>query len=740
MVSTSIAYVNQCGASPAEWEHFADTLALRADMLPVVSDLAVPLGQTKITGLDGKTPTVIENGKARGLAGWPARITTAAEVARWARDGRHGIGLIGRQVKAFDIDIDDETVAGAVRDMLELTLGVMPCRGRPGTGKKLLMFRLAEPMPKRVITTAHGIVELLGDRQQFLLVGQHKSGTRYTWEGGLPSDIPTLTREEVDAAWQALVETFGTAETKARAAYVMRSPVECDGVDRERDLVIEHWEGLHGEDPQGRIEGRCPFEGEHSPGGAEFAMYFPAAVKGQGHSGFKCLHAHCSERTVFDFLRAIGVEAEVTVDEFDAVPPQTVVTTAGVVVEVQPLPAFERDKKNGRAEATRNNLDTALLHPSVSGWRLRFDRFLGRVMLAPDSTEEWRALDDNDYTRIARHLESGELRFKHIPVELIRAAIDDVAERHSFDSAQVWLATQEWDGVERCETFLTDYLGVEDTPYARSVSLYIWTALAGRVIEPGIKADMVPVLVGDQGVGKSTTIAALSPDPGFFGELNLALKDAELVRSMRGKLVLELGELRGMRVKEIDDLKQFIACRRDEFRDLYKRHMTVYPRRSLFIGSTNNETFLVDDTGARRWLPVTVPTRTQGEVASQVKAVARDCGQLWAEGARVFAQGGIQWQDAENLAKHEHGKFTHVDVWFEIIERWLAEPEFDGGAPRGAAGVTANELLLSALDVAKGAITDAARRRVTAVLRQLGYSEGRLRTADGKRPRVFRKT
>lgn len=488
-----------------------------------------------------------------------------------------------------------------------------------------------------------------------------------------------------------------------------------------------------GERSDGAVNVRCPRHELHgTDSGPTSATYFPAGVGGRSEGGFECRHSSCGKPSTTEFWAATGLDKlvkERVVAEFEP-----------VLSEVQPLPAFERDKKNGRAEATRNNLDTALLHPSVSGWRLRFDRFLGRVMLAPDSTEEWRALDDNDYTRIARHLESGELRFKHIPVELIRAAIDDVAERHSFDSAQVWLATQEWDGVERCETFLTDYLGVEDTPYARSVSLYIWTALAGRVIEPGIKADMVPVLVGDQGVGKSTTIAALSPDPGFFGELNLALKDAELVRSMRGKLVLELGELRGMRVKEIDDLKQFIACRRDEFRDLYKRHMTVYPRRSLFIGSTNNETFLVDDTGARRWLPVTVPTRTQGEVASQVKAVARDCGQLWAEGARVFAQGGIQWQDAENLAKHEHGKFTHVDVWFEIIERWLAEPEFDGGAPRGAAGVTANELLLSALDVAKGAITDAARRRVTAVLRQLGYSEGRLRTADGKRPRVFRKT
>lgn len=307
------------GATPADWAHWRG-LNLTADLLPVVSDTSVPLGATKIKQLDGKTPTVIENGKARGLAGWPTRVTTVAEVTRWTKDGRHGIGLIGRQVKAFDIDIDDETVASAVRGMLELTLGALPCRGRPGTGKKLLAFRLAEPVGKAVIKTPHGKVELLGDSQQFLLIGLHKSGTRYTWEGGLPAEIPTLTRDEVEAAWQALAETFGTSESKTRGPYVMRPPVECDGVDRERDLVVEHWDVDH-EDAKGRLHGLCPWWTDHTdPDPDEMGgMYIPAAVNGQGHSGFKCQHAHCEHRTVFDFTRAIGVEAEKTLDEFEIV-------------------------------------------------------------------------------------------------------------------------------------------------------------------------------------------------------------------------------------------------------------------------------------------------------------------------------------------------------------------------------------------------------------------------------------
>lgn len=334
------------GATAAEWAHW-QTLGLTADMLPVVSDLTVPISAvSRIGQLDGKTPTQINGaGDAVGMPGWSKRTTTAREVERWAKDGRHGIGLVGRQLKAFDIDIDDATAAGAVRDFIELTLGALPCRSRSNSGKCLLAFRMTEPMPKSRIVTAAGVIELLGERQQFLIAGTHKSGARYDWEGGLPTQIPELTRAEVDAAWQALAESFGTAESTAGDAYVMREPVHIEGVDLERDIVIKRWDVDH-EDPKGRLHGPCPWAVEHSEGGAEFAMYLPAAVKGQGHSGFKCLHAHCEGRTVFAFLRAIGVEAEKVRDEFEPVLPGHVAEmeqaeTTARAVRFKPTPWHE---------------------------------------------------------------------------------------------------------------------------------------------------------------------------------------------------------------------------------------------------------------------------------------------------------------------------------------------------------------------------------------------------------------
>lgn len=90
------------------------------------------------------------------------------------------------------------------------------------------------------------------------------------------------------------------------------------------------------------------------------------------------------------------------------------------------------------------------------------------------------------------------------------------ADEQPFDSAITWLNGLEWDGVPRIECFYHTHFGTADTPYTRAVSMYMWTALAGRVLEPGIKADMVPILVGPQGCGKSSGVEALSPDPAFL--------------------------------------------------------------------------------------------------------------------------------------------------------------------------------------------------------------------------------
>lgn len=387
------------------------------------------------------------------------------------------------------------------------------------------------------------------------------------------------------------------------------------------------------------------------------------------------------------------------------------------------LPAFKRDKK-GDILVTKNNMMQALTRPDICGFHLRHDTFRGEVMLAENGTEGWRSLKDTDYTEIPLRLERG--RFQNIPKELIRDGIAHVAESNSFDTAQHWLNGLPWDGVSRIERFLPDYFGAEDTPYTRATGLYLWTALAGRVVEPGVKCDMVPVAVGAQGMRKSTAVAALVPSDDFYIAIDLAGKDDELARLMRGKLVIELDELKGLGTRDSEHIKSLISRTYEEWIPKYREMNTRYHRRSVFFGTSNKDDFLADETGNRRWLPFRCGM-------CDPEAIARDREQLWAEAREMFKSHGVLHRDAEQLAKAEHESFVETDEWDNAVQDWLHAPDFKTGrTPHGREFLTSRDVLKEAFQIGDAQQTRAHIQRVKKVLVRLGYTYENKRIDHGR--------
>lgn len=495
-------------------------------------------------------------------------------------------------------------------------------------------------------------------------------------------------------------------------------------------LFAQGWVKSKGQD--GLLHVRCPWEHEHTTETVESSTsYLPAGVGGIDHGNFSCLHSHCAGRHVGHFEHAIGYVTE----DFEVIP------TDGSEPEL--LPVVERNPK-GKILATRNNL-VAILEGAghTAGARLGYDSFRERVMLAPAGSVRWRPFLDEDYTALSKQLESGRNGFVHISADLLREIVRYVAHEQAFDSARQWLEGLQWDGVPRVDAFLANHFGVAATPYTRAVARYLWSALAGRCLQPGIKADMVPVLAGPQGAGKSSIVAALAPTPEAFLELDLGQSEYDQARQMCGKLVVEFGELRGLRAREQEALKAFIVRRIDSWIPKYQECERQYPRRSVFIGTTNSTEFLVDETGHRRWLPVETPARSQAEVSAAVAAVVRDRDQLWAEGAVIFAEGGVQWAEAETLARAEVGKFEAIDAWTGAVHAWLNEEDFPEGddAPgrRCDRPFTSSSVLAGAIRLPLDKVTDAHRKRITSVLRGLGYTSER-RQVDGARNIYFFRT
>ena len=718
------------GATRADWNHFSSRLGLTADLLPVVSNPDAKIHPASAMKDLGKTPSRYNDGMVVGIGKWTSMQATPAQVEAWSSEPDYGICLQTRRVRAIDIDIADSARAAEVEELIGYGCGVLPKRFRSNSGKCLLVFDMPGEFSKRVIKTPHGIIEFLATGQQFIAAGTHPSGVRYEWAGGMPSAVPALTPAEFEVLWQALQDLFGVeggSSTGKAAAALVRPRSVVDVADPMVGWLDENgW--VTGWAQDGRVDVRCPWaDGHSSDTGPSSTSYYPAGVGGFAQGHFKCLHASCAGRTDGDFVQATGYGAS----EFEVLP---------AAPESELLPAFARDKA-GKIKPLRGNLELALTRSDLCGLQIRKDTFRGEIMLAPNGTEAWRSITDSDYTDLCKRMEFGHTGFGHIPKDLIREMVNNVAEHNQFDSAQHWLNGLAWDGVPRVEKFLSKHLGAADTPYTRAVGRYLFSALAGRVLQPGVKADMVPVLVGPQGAGKSTVVAALAPSPDAFLELDLGKADDDQAREMRGVLMVELGELKGLRVKEQAALKSFISRPTDTWVEKYKEHAIRYSRRSVFMGTTNSQEFLSDDTGNRRWLPVEVAGHTTVEaVGAAGAAVARDRDQLWAEGAVMFKQSGIAWQEAERLARAEHAKFETVEPWAAAIGGWLSSNDmFDEGQPRrGDVPFTTEEVLIGAVRIDLKAITDVSRKRVAAVLRRLGFVDHRQQVGKERATRWHR--
>ncbi|TQD17689.1 replication protein [Enterobacter hormaechei] len=712
------------GATPDEWFHFDLVLGRTDQLLPVVCNPGATISPNSKLKMLGKTPSLYNRDRlAVGIKDWTEHVVTEHDFARWSNEPDYGICVrTGHGWLALDCDSEDEDIHADIRKTLVQMFGELPPRRwRANSNKCLYLLAVDGDFRKRIHRLAGdmGIIELLANGQQFVACGTHSSGARIEWDGGLPDEPPAITADQLETLWQRLAEQLPVSVTTEAGSTKMRdrstfTPGATD--DTAEYLDANGWTLLDGANGERYI--RCPFEDGHSTGGDPTStVYFPGGTAGfeQGH--FKCLHASCAHRDDGDFLNTIGIRN----DDFEDL-------TSTDVAEPLPLPAFERDKW-GRIEATISNAAKAVVRPDFVDIDIRFDQFRDEIMFAQAGSGQWQAFTDADYARLRITME--KRGFKPVGRELIRDVVLLAADEQPFDSATTWLNGLEWDGVPRIETFYHTHFGTADTPYTRAVSMYMWTALAGRVLEPGVKADMVPILVGPQGCGKSSGVEALSPDPAFFTEISFAEKDDDLARKMRGRLVAEIGELRGLNTKELESIKAFVTRTHENWIPKYREFATQFPRRLVFVGTTNEDEFLADKTGNRRWLPVEVSK-------VDVKAIKSDLLLLWAEARETFKRlGGIQFRDAERLGASVHEQYTIKDAWLETVEKWLDTPDLmTNDIPRNCEFLRASDVLRDAIGLNPSHIGKREEMRISNVLQNCGYKRVQ-RRVDGKKMRIF---
>jgi len=199
-----------------------------------------------------------------------------------------------------------------------------------------------------------------------------------------------------------------------------------------------------------------------------------------------------------------------------------------------------------------------------------------------------------------------------------------------------------WDGMPRLDNWLKTYLNAEGPEnYVSAIGRKTLCAMIARVFEPGKKFDQVLILEGNQGVGKSTAVRILASDP-WFTDATLNVTNKDSVLTMGAVWIVELGELSGMKKADVDHLKEFISRTEDRIRLPYGKKIESFPRQCIFIGTTNNDDYLKDTTGNRRFWPVRVG-------ACDMEALRRDRDQLLAEATFAYEMGEPLYLEDEEM-------------------------------------------------------------------------------------------
>ncbi len=617
------------------------------------------------------------------------------------------------------VDVDPRNGGDATAGELETKHGRLPetPRAITGGGGSHELFAI----PEGAAEVRSGKLGLGVDVPGYIIAApsNHISGKQYEWDSGAhPSDIPVAPCPK----W-----VLDRLERKDLAQY------ETDGavIDSFLGAAFDAL-GMLGR-PLGadKLAIECPWEEDHT-GGKRFdgSTVLFAPRKGKKTGWYFCSHSHCSGRKLADVLNwltpeskerarsALGLDAQ-----YD--PPS--------VEEPEEIDTTEEWTKSLRftleGQLTRDAGNAALLLANVPQWKgaLQYDEFADRarwVRPVPEMPgfsppQPGDDLSDHHSTYVAHWF--AKFRNVAFPKMMIQDALDSASRVNKVHPVREYLDALEWDHKPRAATWLYSYLNAKDEPYSHMVGRFWLISAVARIYQPGAQVDHMLVLEGIQGTGKSTAARILAGEWYLPNLPDIQSKDASQV--LQGHWVAEIGELDALRGAAGTRIKDFISRTIDTYRPAYGRFTVRRPRSCVFIGTTNEDQYLTDSTGARRFWPVACGKLERNDLI-------RDRDQIWAEAKHWYDAGEQWWPHEENVAEFTAKQDERLaeDEWTGPISLWvIGKNEFSVG-----------EVLGGALMIEPGKWSKSDQTRAGFVLRKMGFRAKQMRR-NGARVRLYSK-
>ncbi|CEN89815.1 virulence-associated protein e [[Clostridium] sordellii] len=320
---------------------------------------------------------------------------------------------------------------------------------------------------------------------------------------------------------------------------------------------------------------------------------------------------------------------------------------------------LEVDKK-GMYKASNKNIVTILENDINLKGKIAYNLFSNRTMVKGDLP--WRSISDKVRGDIWQDSDDANLRvyiditYGIVAPYKINDGLAIIEKKNKYHPIIDYLNSNTWDKISRVDTLMIDYLGAEDCDYTRSVTRKMLVAAVSRVFNPGIKFDYMLVLVGRQGIGKSYIINLLGRE--WYSDSLNTVYGKEAYEQLQNAWILEMAELSATKKADAEAIKHFISKTEDSYRQAYGRRVDTFKRQCVFFGTTNENEFLKDRTGNRRYWPLMVG------VNKPLKNLFKDLNkneinQIWAEalylykcGEKLILEGDVERE--ANLKQEQH--------------------------------------------------------------------------------------
>lgn len=405
--------------------------------------------------------------------------------------------------------------------------------------------------------------------------------------------------------------------------------------------------------------------------------------------------------------------------------------------------------RDGRIEPNLHNTLLILAHDERLAGLFWFDESANRVVLARDlpwANARRDQFTDTDAYELAAWLQDPDHYGTNVSDELALKAVVTIAHRHRRHPIREYLQSLRWDGTPRVADLFVALFGVEDRLYNRQAAVCFLVSAVARAlwVDPkqpniGAKVDFMLILEDRQGKQKTTAMETLFGAQ-WFVETMESPSDNDFYQLLQGCWGVEIAEMDSFSKADVTRVKGAITRRMDKYRAPYERAPRSWRRESVFVGTTNENEYLRDHTGGRRFLPV----RMSPEGKIDVPRLIAERDQLWAEAVVLFQQGTPWWVLPDEAEEEQEARFME-DSWEGRLRTWLAGrmAAKDPDKPRpyppryrygddGVEWTTTDELLLYAIGMDAAKHDRPAQMRIAAVMKRLGWEHRRREWVKGE--------